>query len=171
LTGPRHQERDELVKEGELVRRDPEEAAPSRFDAVATRCEQALKQKKKLGNVRKDGTRIETDEMIAPRTVRHVYGTLRAMLNDAVADEVIPSNPCVLKDELPEKKDKDRTWRRTAVFARDEVESIISAPPDRIPDDRRVMYVLMFLGSMRLVRAPRSSGVTTTRRPRRWESS
>jgi len=110
---------------------------------------EALKRKKKLGNLRKDGTRVETDELIAPRTVRHVYGTLRAMLNDAVADELLPSNPCVLKDELPEKKDKDRTWRRTAVFARDEVETIISAPPDKIPDDRRVMYAVMFLGSMR----------------------
>jgi hypothetical protein len=65
---------------------------------------EALKQKKKLGNLRKDGTRVETDELIAPRTVRHVYDTLRAMLNDAVADEVIPSNPCVLKDELPRRR-------------------------------------------------------------------
>ncbi len=42
-------------------------------------------------------------------------------------DELIPSSPCVLKDELPAKRDKDRTWRRTAVFMRDEVEAIISS--------------------------------------------
>jgi hypothetical protein len=49
------------------------------------------------------------------------------MLNDAVADERIPSSPCVLKDELPAKRDKDRKWRRTVVFTCDEVESIIAA--------------------------------------------
>jgi len=76
-----------------------------------------------------------------------VYGTLRAMLNDAVADELIPSSPCVLKDELPAKRDKDRTWRRTAVFTRDEVEAILSA--GSTPDDRRVLASLMFLGAMR----------------------
>ena len=109
----------------------------------------ALKKKKKLGNLKKDGTRVEMDELIAPRTVLHVYGTLRAMLNDAVAEELIATSPCILKDELPEKKDKDRTWRRTAVFTRDEVQQIISAPADKVPDDRRVMYAIMFLGATR----------------------
>jgi hypothetical protein len=66
----------------------------------------ALAGKRKLGNLRKDGTRAPCDEPIAPRTVRHVYGTLRAMLNDAVADELITTNPCVLKDELPAKVDR-----------------------------------------------------------------
>jgi hypothetical protein len=69
------------------------------------------------------------------------------MMNDAVADELIASSPCVLKDELPAKRDKDRTWRRIAVFTRDEVETIISAR--ETPDDRRVLASLMFLGAMR----------------------
>ena len=107
----------------------------------------ALTRKKRQGNRRKDGSLVPTDELLAPRTVRHVYGTLRAMLNDAVADELIPSSPCVLKDELPAKRDKDRTWRRTAVFTRDEVEAILSA--GSTPDDRRVLASLMFLGAMR----------------------
>ena len=109
-----------------------------------------LKKKRKLGNLKKDGTRVPTDELIAPRTVRHVYGTLRAMLNDAVADELIKSSPCALKEgELPLKRDKDRTWRRTAVFTRDELQTIISAPIAKVPEDRRVMYTVMFLGAMR----------------------
>jgi integrase len=62
---------------------------------------------------------------------------------------LIATNPCILKDELPEKKDKDRAWRRTAVFTRDEVQQIISAKSEHIPDDRRMMYSLMFLGAMR----------------------
>lgn len=56
---------------------------------------EALEQQKKLGTLRKDGTRVETDELIAPRTVCHVYGTVRVMRNDAAADEVISSNPRV----------------------------------------------------------------------------
>ena len=108
---------------------------------------EALTKKKRQGNRRKDGSLVPTDELLAPRTVRHVYGTLRVMLNDAVADELIASSPCVLKDELPAKRDKDRTWRRTAVFTRDEVEAIIAA--ESTPDDRRVLASLMFLGAMR----------------------
>jgi hypothetical protein len=107
----------------------------------------SLRKKKPQGIRRKDGSLSPTDEVLAPRTIRHICGTLRAMLNDAVADELIPSSPCVLKDELPAKRDKDRTWRRTAVFTRDEVEMIISA--ESTPDDRRVLASLMFLGAMR----------------------
>ena len=110
---------------------------------------EALKKKKKIRQRRLDGTLVGEEELIAPRTVLHVYGTLRSMLNDAVAEELIPASPCVLKDELPEKKDKDRTWRRTAVFTREEVQQIISASNENIPEDRRVMYALMFLGAMR----------------------
>lgn len=109
----------------------------------------SLSTKRKLGNRRKDGTRVPTEAPIAPRTVRHCYATLRAMLNHAVADELIATNPCVLKDELPAKVDKDRTWRRTAVFTRDELQTIISAPATAIPEDRLVLYALEFLGAMR----------------------
>jgi integrase len=115
----------------------------------------ALGDKRKLGNRRKDGTRMPCDEPIAPRTVRHVYGTLRAMLNDALADELIATNPCVLKDELPAKVDKDRTWRRTAVFTRDEVQAIISAPADAIPEDRLCSTRSSFSGRCGSVRPPR----------------
>lgn len=108
-----------------------------------------LKTTKKKRQARKDGTLVGEEENIAPRTVLHIYGTLRSMLNDAVADELILSSPCILKDELPARKDKDRSWRRTAVFTRDEVLTIISAKPNEIPDDRRVMYAIMFLGAMR----------------------
>lgn len=107
-----------------------------------------LRTKTRQPHRRKDGTPIPTDELLAPRTVRHIYATLRVMLNDAVADEIIRSTPCVLKaGELPQKADKDRTWRRTAVFSRDEVEAIISA--EVIPEDRRIFYALMFVGCTR----------------------
>jgi integrase len=53
-------------------------------------------------------------------------------------------NPCVLKrGELPEKLDKDPTWRAKAVFTRDEIVQVITDL--RVPEDRRVMYSLIFL--------------------------
>ncbi len=110
----------------------------------------ALGSKSTLGQRRKDGTVTGADEPLSPRTVRHVYATLRLMLADAVADELIRSNPCALKrGELPKKRDKDRTWRRGAVFAREEVQTILSAPDGAIPEDRRTLYAIMFLGAMR----------------------
>src|SRR5262249_16156808 len=85
---------------------------------------------------------------LAPRTVRHVYGVLHRMFEDAVADELIDSNPCAIKrGELPAKIDKDPTWRSGAVFSREELERLIS--DERIPEDRRVFYAIAFLGGLR----------------------
>jgi integrase len=110
----------------------------------------SLAQKKKTGNRRKDGTLVELDEPIAPRTVLHVYGTLRLIFKRALADELILTSPCQLnKDDLPKKRDKDPTWRRTAVFTREEVQTVISASDDLVPEDRRTLYALLFIGAMR----------------------
>jgi integrase len=87
-------------------------------------------------------------DQLAPRTVRHVYGVLHTMFADAVGDELFEMNPCVLKrGELPKKIDKDPTWRPTAVFTKAEVEQIIS--DERIPEDRRILYTLLFLAGVR----------------------
>ena len=88
------------------------------------------------------------EDQLAPRTVRQIYATMRTMFNDAVADELISATPCVIKrGELPKKIDKDPTWRSQAVFTREEVEALIS--DERIPNDRRVYYGLIFLTGMR----------------------
>ena len=82
---------------------------------------------------------------LAPRSQRHVAATLHTMFADAVADEIIENNPCVLRrGDLPGKIDKDPTWRALAVFTREEVEALIS--DERIPEDRRVLYAVLFLG-------------------------
>ena len=87
-------------------------------------------------------------KQLAPVTVRHVYGALHAMFECAVADELIDANPCVLKkNALPKKIDKNPEWRSGAIFTREEVIRAISDA--RIPDDRRVVYALEFLGGMR----------------------
>jgi len=85
---------------------------------------------------------------LAPRTVRHVYGTLHTMLREAVVDELLPANPCVLKrGDLPGKLDKDPSWREGAIFTRDEAEQLIS--DSRIPEDRRVLNAVELLGGLR----------------------
>lgn len=52
--------------------------------------------------------------------MRHIYSVLHRMFEDAVADELIASNPCAIKpEELPAKIDKHPTWRSGPVFTRD----------------------------------------------------
>ena len=92
----------------------------------------------------------KTGELYAPRTVLHVYRTLATAMNDAVADGLISETPCTLKTrrgELPKKRDKRLRWRAEAVYTREEAEALIS--DDRIPQDRRTFYALMFLTGMR----------------------
>lgn len=96
---------------------------------------------------------------LANRTVRAVYATLRVLYSDAVAEELVGTTPCVLRErrgELPPRTDKDPRWRLGAVYARDEVERLIS--DERIPEWRRVLWALLFLTGSRV------NEVT----PRRW---
>jgi integrase len=86
---------------------------------------------------------------LAPRTVRHCYAVTRRLFEDAVAEELIQVNPCALKrGELPAKVDKNPTWRAGAVFTRQEVEQLLS--DELVPEERRLLYALLFLGGMRV---------------------
>lgn len=92
--------------------------------------------------------KLRRNGKLAPRSVRHVYGVLHTMFRDANVDELIHTNPCVLKrTDLPKKKDKDPTWRANAVFTRDETELLLSDA--RSPEDRRVFYALLALTGIR----------------------
>jgi hypothetical protein len=44
--------------------------------------------------------------------------------------------------ELPPKEDKDPLWRAGAVFTQAEVEQLIG--DERVPEDRRVPYAVLF---------------------------
>ena len=91
---------------------------------------------------------LRAEGKLAPRTIRHVYGVLHVLFRDAVVDELIPTNPCILKrGELPKVIDKDPTWRAGAVFTRGELEQLIS--DDRLPPDRRVLWALLGLAGLR----------------------
>lgn len=87
-------------------------------------------------------------ERLAPRTVLHVFSTLRLMFKGAVIDEHIDASPVVVEaGTLPANVDKDPEWRSTAIFERDELIAIVSDP--RIADYRRVFYALEGLAGVR----------------------
>lgn len=87
-------------------------------------------------------------DKLAPRTIRNVIGIAHAMFEDAVIDEVIPSNPCKLKrGEMPGKDDKDPEWRNAATYTLDEVQMLISDL--RVPHERRVQYALKAIAGLR----------------------
>jgi len=85
---------------------------------------------------------------LSPRTVLHIYATLRQMMKAAVKAKLIAASPCTLEEgELPELDDKDPEWRDGARFTREELEILISHPD--IPESRRLGYAMMGLGGMR----------------------
>ncbi len=85
---------------------------------------------------------------VAPRTVHTIYSTVAALFRDAkLADKTEQSPCCLTEKQLGPLIDKDPEWRPTAVFAREEVETIISCP--EIPLDRRVCYALELLAGVR----------------------
>ncbi len=85
---------------------------------------------------------------LAPRTIRNIYSTLKVLLRDAVADEHIVASPCVLPSGfLPAKRDKDPTWRKGAIYTRDERDELLFDL--RNPFDRRTVYSLEFLAGLR----------------------
>jgi integrase len=86
---------------------------------------------------------LKAEGKLAPKTIREVSGLLHTLFNSAVIDEVITENPVKYeKGVLPKKLDKDPSWRRQAIYARAEVEQLLSDA--RVPFDRRVLYALKF---------------------------
>lgn len=86
--------------------------------------------------------------LLANRTQRHVYRTLREMFEEAVDDKHITANPCSLRrGQIPRVKDKNPKWRRTAIFVGAELEVLISDP--RLAMVRLVGYALQGLGGLR----------------------
>src|SRR5437016_519656 len=58
----------------------------------------------------------------APRTVRNIYGVLRAFFRDAEIDGVIERSPCILtRYQIGEAVDADPDWRDGAIFSREEL--------------------------------------------------
>jgi integrase len=93
---------------------------------------------------KRDGTPI------APRTVRNVASSVRVFFADATERKVLRRNPTLgwsADRHLPAIEDKERGWRQYAGFSVDQVVYLTTDP--RIPEDRRVLYALRFLGGLR----------------------
>jgi integrase len=89
-----------------------------------------------------------TGEPVSPRTVYNVYSVVSALFRDAKLADKIEQTPCCLDErQLGARIDKNAEWRSEAVFARDEVETIISH--DAIPADRQMVYALELLAGVR----------------------
>jgi integrase len=112
----------------------------------------------RLGSMRLDEVRprtirdlvraLVTARELAPRTIHHVYADLHVMFDEAVRDEILTANPCVLKrGELPSKVDKDPEWRTLATYTQREVEQLVSDV--RLPVERRVLNALKALAGLR----------------------
>jgi hypothetical protein len=88
------------------------------------------------------------------------------MFNDAVVEQVVPTNPCLLKKgDLPKKVDKDPMWRSQALFLREEVEQLMTDV--RVPEDRRAFYALLCMAGLRFgeASAMRFSAYDQTAKP------
>lgn len=92
--------------------------------------------------------RTSTERPVAQRTIYNIYSVVSALFRDAKLADLIVQTPCVLDErQLGPLVDKDPEWRAGAVFAREEVQSLIADP--RIPPDRQLVYALEFLAGVR----------------------
>lgn len=86
---------------------------------------------------------LKNEGALSARTIRNISGLLHTMFKSAIIDEIIKENPAIYeKGVLPKKADKDPSWRRQAIYTRNEIEQLLS--DTRIPIDRRVLYALKF---------------------------
>ncbi len=100
--------------------------------------------RKKVSRKFKDG-RVRK---LSVKSIHNIYGTLAAFFRDAKLEDLIEQSPCILtKHQLGEKADSDPEWRATAIYARAELERLIS--DEAVPMDRRVLYGLEGLGALR----------------------
>ena len=73
--------------------------------------------------------RTNAERPVAQRTVYSIYSTVSALFRDAKLANKIEQTPCCLEErQLGPLVDKDPEWRATAIFTREEVETLISHP-------------------------------------------
>ena len=93
-------------------------------------------------------TKLRLKNAVAPKTIYNIYGVVKALFRDAQLADLVSESPCILtKHQLGENVDKDPTWRPTAIYTREELETLISDA--RVPEDRQVLYGIQGLGGLR----------------------
>jgi integrase len=84
----------------------------------------------------------------APRSIRNIYSTCRSLFRDATFADLIPASPAILtKQHIGKVRDRDPEWRLGAVFARAELEALIS--DDKVPVTRRLLWAFFALTGVR----------------------
>ncbi|BDG06996.1 hypothetical protein AMPC_01090 [Anaeromyxobacter paludicola] len=84
---------------------------------------------------------------LASRTVWNIASIVRVFFSDALERKKIARDPTEhwnAERHLPAKADKEQGWRQRAGFTLDQVVTLTT--DRRIPEDRRVLYALRFLG-------------------------
>lgn len=79
-----------------------------------------------------------------------VYGTLRTLFRDALLEELVTIDPCVLPQGAlpsPREMSSSAARRKPSVFSREEIRLLLT--DERVPADRRMLYALLFLTGMR----------------------
>ncbi len=87
---------------------------------------------------------------LAPRTIWNIASVVSVLFKDARERRLIPRDPTAEWDagrHLPPKRDKNPGWRANAYFTLDEVVALTTDP--RVPEDRRVLYAVRYLGGLR----------------------
>ena len=96
----------------------------------------------------KRGERVESDELLSHQTIKLTFALIRLVLNEAVADEVITSNPCV-GYKLPRAAaavdgDLDPVW---TFLSQEEIERLLACAD--IPQRARDLYATAIYTGMR----------------------
>jgi integrase len=91
------------------------------------------------------GKRTRRPGWVASGTIKSIYAAVKMMFSDAVAADLLQSSPLFLTSRtLPS---VHKTARLPYTLA--EIEQIIFAPADVIPDDRRTLYAILFFFGLR----------------------
>jgi integrase len=94
---------------------------------------------------------LEKEGKLAGRTIRNIHNTLRAILIEALEDELVPAIPPALtakRGHLPPPADADPNWRATAVFTPAELPVLLGCTT--IPAYRRMIYATLFMAGGRV---------------------
>lgn len=85
---------------------------------------------------------------LSPKSVINLYSSVRAMFRDARIGDLVENTPAILtKHQVGSPTDADPTWRRSAVFSREEIELLLTA--DSVSLDLRMMIALAALAGLR----------------------
>jgi integrase len=99
---------------------------------------------------------LRREAKIGPQTIRHAYNIARLIFRDALIEELVQSNPCVVPDNvLPPLPAKE-----PGIYEKPDVIALLT--DERIPEYRRVFYAMAFFTGMR-------HGEIAGRRWRDWD--